>query len=288
MLATAAVVAVGAIVALTAAGSSHRDTADQSAADAFLRARLALLRSLTADLPAGNTSMTSFVAKVRAECPGALRGAPVNAGPDGSSGGFTDQGMIALQGLEGLAIAQRSVDAAAVERFASTLRRLRWHDQRLTALVHTFSEIEMEQVKMHTPDLCAEIKAWAATGYRTLPQETPEPEAKHRPVLRRELAALGCSSFGSPEHAVVAALRRYQRAGEQPTTRQVELAEFRLDLAAFKTAIPASVQLERALDLQLPPKKHKRRLTHESKSQLPAPYPACSGRPEPASEPIGS
>lgn len=287
VLATAAVVVVGAIVAIAAVGGSNTDSADNAATHAFLRTRLALVRSFMAGLPTGKRRMNSFIAKVCAECPRALRGAPV-VRSDGSAGGLTDQGLIALQGLEGLAIAQRSVDAAAVEGFASTLRRLRWHDQRLTALVHTFSEIETEQVKMHAPDLCGEIKAWAVSGYRTVPQDTPEPPEKHRPALRRELAALGCLSLGLPEHAVVTEMRRYEGTGEQPTTRQVELAEFRLNIAALKATIPAELALERALDFRLPPKKHTRHPTHENTSKLPAPYPACSGRPEPLSEPIGS
>lgn len=288
VLVAVAVVAVGAIVAIAAAGSSNTDAADRAATNAFLRTRLALLQSFTAGLPAGEESMNVFVAEVRSKCSGALRGAPVSAGSDGSNGGFTDQGQLALEGLSDLAIAQRGVDTAAVERFASALRRLRWHDRHLTALVHTFAQIETERAHMRVPDLCGQIKAWVASGYRTLPQTTSEPREQDGMTLTRELAALGCTPFDQPEHAVVAALRRYQRAGEQPTTRQVELTEFRLNIEALKAALTASVALEHALDLHLPPKKHKRRLEHESKSRLPAPYPACSGQPEPVSEPVGA
>jgi hypothetical protein len=239
-------------------------------------------------LPAGRAPMNAFVASVAAECPQALAGAPVSARLEDKEGtlSLSDQAVLMFNGLDGLEIAQQSVDASAVQKFATALQRLHWHNRQLTALVHTFGQIETERVHMHTPDLCGQIKAWAESGYRTLSQALEEPLEPRAQMLAEKLtAAIGCGPFDSPEHAIVAVLRHYQRAGERPTTRQVEVAEFHSDLAALRASGPAAGALEHALDPHFLPKLPKKRDTAKFKGKLPAPYPACSGRPERGSSP---
>jgi hypothetical protein len=281
-IAAAAVVAGGTILVITA-GNARGYGGDRSAASSYLHARLGLMHALVAEIPAGVGPMNAFVASVRAECAGALGGAPVNARPEGTKEGATDEELLAGEGSRGLEIAERSVDMLAVEEFASTVRRLRWRDQRLTALVRTLAEIEIERVRMHPPDLCSQIGAWAATGYRTLPHETEEPSEPGGRTLARELAAVGCE-FESPQEAVVSLLRRYRRSGVQPTTRQVELAESRWSVLAARASLPAQVALERALDVHVPPKVAGKRGAHKRRNAPPRPYTSCTGRQEPIVE----
>lgn len=65
-------------------------------------------------------------------------------------------------------------DAKIVQSFTNAVSTLRWTN---AAIVHrglTFLIGLHEMVALQVPDLCGDVRAWAATGYATVPADTQQ------------------------------------------------------------------------------------------------------------------
>jgi hypothetical protein len=301
----AAIVMVTACAGCSSAASQdpapHAQIADRTATGEYLRAREALIRSSMADLPAGRRPMAAFVARIRAACPGALRGTPVNQiapRPMGASVGqeraqFQDATFVVGVVEEGLEAAQQEPQAAAAQRFATTVSAIRWSNPRITDLVDTFIEIERERRDMPQRDVCREIREWATSGYRKVP--VLRPAVPGGTIGRRwmlDMAALGCGKFSpaAPEE-VLRALRPYRQPGGRPTTREVELMEIRLSSEEARTREGATRSLSQALGLSATRRQRPKRRRPSTALKAPLEPPGCRGTPdvifEQVKQPVG-
>lgn len=273
------------------ASTTGSQSADYAATSAYLHAREQLMRSSVASLPAGRAPMVAFVAHVQAGCGGILSGAPVHLSSLPLREMSAAQQRVELEKAVFIEALNQSVErvqqeaqAAAAERFATSVDSLRWSDPRVTDLVHTYVAIEMQRRHMASLDVCRKLREWASTGYRKVPPPT-QPFEPHGALGRkwmRAAAVLGCGKFSPavPEK-VLAALRRYQRAGAQPSTRSIELLEARLILEEARTSLAAKRSLFHAIGL--PPWRTRRprhRARHGSSETRPGGLPGCTGEQE--------
>jgi hypothetical protein len=196
---------------------------DLNATDGYLTARRAMVQALDVDLADGRTRMAAVVARIGAGCPGVLRDAPTEA--QASSGSRRNESLLLYELLNALTVAQRRAGAKAVRRFVRAATAIKWHDPRVTNLVHALAHVEGERLRVALPAVCRDLKAWAATGYRRLPMDIAlqmaEPDEE---MLRKDARALGCTAFVytlAPEAAVLEALRRYQRRGAPVTAEEL-------------------------------------------------------------------
>jgi len=286
------------IVVACAGCSSQRSATRAQAADyiatgAYLHAREQFVRSSISSLPAGRTPMAAFVAHVQADCGGILHGAPERLVAVGS---LPFQKMSAVERRVELAkaffiieleqsveTAQRETQIAAADRFAASVVPLRWSDPRITTLVHTSVEIEMQRLHMPPLDVCKKVREWASTGYRKVPAPVPvEPQGGLGRKWVHAVAELGCGEFPlATPLEVSAALRHHQRAGAQPSTRSVELLEARLLLGEMRASLDAKRSLFRVIGLpsaRASRPRYSRR--HGSSEIAPGELPACTGEPE--------
>jgi hypothetical protein len=265
-------------------------SSDYAATSSYLHAREQFVRSSIASLSAGRVPMAAFVARVQANCGGLLRGAPVQLGSLMVQNMSVAEQRVALEKArfileleQSIETAQREAQAAAAERFATSVASLRWSDSRITTLVHTYVEIEMQDRHMPPLDVCKKLREWASTDYRTAP--APMPVELHGALGRKwvqAVAALGCGKFSpATPQKVSAALRRYQHAGAQPSTRSVELLEVHLTLEELRTSLSAKRSLFNAIGLS-PSGIRRSRHRHRRGSSKTAPgeLPACTGEPE--------
>ncbi|MHB1859187.1 MAG: hypothetical protein ACYCUM_03585 [Solirubrobacteraceae bacterium] len=218
-----------------------------------------------AGLPYDQGAMTSFLDRVRAGCAGALRGTPAEhleedlqvarrrKEPITSERAQLEVVQFLTTIEDGFAQVQFRPQMAAARRFVGQVQSIRWGDQRITALIRAFVAVQA-QMRRPPPNVCAEIKRWAESHYRKVAANVNS-ETPHGKVARawaRALLAVGCSKFASPsERTVLAILRRYQRPGEQPTTREIEEAEFRLGLGAVRARRDETLALFRTLGLSI-------------------------------------
>jgi hypothetical protein len=183
---------------------------DRAATRAYLQARYAYEQALVADAPASNAAVERFAGSLAGECPGVLAGArhePLNTllgsprrSPSPRQMGESNRESRqrgALQGELSLALGLRLIepDRQAALAYARAVGSLRWSNEALTVLERTgAAELEWE-LQSAPPGVCADMKAWVASGYTTLSPATKtlirEREAVVRPLLRvlRELLA---------------------------------------------------------------------------------------------------
>lgn len=245
-------------------------SSDYAATSAYLHAREQLIQSSIASLPAGHAPMAAFVAHVQTGCGGILRGAPVHLSSlplremsAAQQRAEVEKAIFIGELEQSVETVQREAQAAAAERFATSVDSLRWSDPRVTDLAYTYVAIEMQQRYMAPLDVCKKLREWASTGYRRVPAPTRpfEPRGALGRKWVRAVAALGCGEF-SPAipQEILRALRRYQRAGAQPSTRSIELLEARFTLKEARASLAAKVSLFHAIGL--PPWRRTRRSTH--------------------------
>lgn len=157
-----------AVISCSAAPAFARVKAsDVVATHAYLEARIALERA-----SGGSGELEAVVAledHVKAECPGVLAGAPPPAKgekPNQSGLEVTDELVSITFG------AAEHVEHPADDRFARIVRRIRWSNPKLTRLLRSLAIESAEQSGIQPPDLCSDLKFWAASGYTAVSADT--------------------------------------------------------------------------------------------------------------------
>jgi hypothetical protein len=152
-----------AVCVLTAApAAALAKPGDVAATRAYVKANYALVRAARAQLSAGQATIRSLVREITGECPAAAAQSP----EDGDAEQLSDEVVGALY------ISIYRQDAASIRVFARAVSGLHWSNPKLTRVVKTYAT-KLEGVStLKTPDVCSDVKAWAASGFRTLPEST--------------------------------------------------------------------------------------------------------------------
>jgi len=156
-LVAASLIALAAVPAPALATSG-----DVSATQAYVRANYALVSSAHAKIPAAEAILQALLQRVRSECPKAAAGSPQD----------TDSEALTFELVGEMRLAATRPNAPAVEAFARTVARLHWSNAGLNNAVRAYAAQLRRQAKLAIPDACAEVRAWAASGFRTLPEGT--------------------------------------------------------------------------------------------------------------------
>jgi hypothetical protein len=181
----AGVVVLGVVCApgVTAGAAVSAPTrADLAATHTYLVAEYAFDRTALANIRASDAAFEAAAAGLEAECPGVLDGLarPNEAAPaSGMLQTPNKKELFQVFDIDGellftLIRSWLQTDRPAAVTFVRTLRSLHFSDPQLTQSVN--NEVpELEQdFDSPAPTVCADMKAWAASGYRTLPQDTTE------------------------------------------------------------------------------------------------------------------
>jgi len=81
-----------------------------------------------------------------------------------------------------MVISAAQPDLQAIRTFVRAASALRWSNGRLTSAVHAYAGKLKTVLGLGTPNLCADVKAWGADGYRSLPADTVSFVAKFIPA----------------------------------------------------------------------------------------------------------
>jgi hypothetical protein len=146
--------ASGAAPALASSNASSTQT--------YVQADYALVRVARSHLTASEGGPLQVLAKVKGECPAAGAGSP----QDPESTQMSDEviGTIVIAGAQ--------PDLQAIRTFIRTASSLTWSSSALTNAVHSYANKLKTVLGLTPPSLCTEVKAWAASGYHTLPATT--------------------------------------------------------------------------------------------------------------------
>lgn len=207
---------------------------DRATTREYLHATYAYERRAYAELAAIVAAIETRANEIARECPSALTYSPRDTA-------FEALGEEAE--LSALYAGMAPVRGSMLH-LAQAIRRLRWSDRRLTRLVRAQAAAEHATATLALPDLCADIAAWKASAYATLPHGSAS-------FLARVRAIESALSGTTPEESTEAEIRRLLRPYESPSQRRiakrVERLERRIDRRLAAAVTVARKKLAAAL-----------------------------------------
>ncbi len=145
------------LVALPSAALGSSGNA--AATRAYVQANYTLVRVARANLVTGETAIKGLANQLAGQCPLAAAGSPEDY--DSEQLGNEVAGTITIDAYH--------ADAAAMTDFARTVSGLHWSNPKLTHIVRTYATQLKGLATLAMPEICGDVEAWAAGGYRTLP-----------------------------------------------------------------------------------------------------------------------
>jgi len=174
-----------AFAAAPAGASVSAHSENEAATHAYLVATNALKEAELRNLPPATAAMQATAARVAGECPGVLAGAPpvehelsltsfprqkpVSPRAEGEQRRqSTQRGDLQFELSTALELVRFQPNREAAEALISALTPLRWSNPTTTVLVHVTLASLKAELELPVPNVCADMNAWVASGYKTL------------------------------------------------------------------------------------------------------------------------
>jgi hypothetical protein len=157
---------LGAANAAPAAGS------DVSATHAYIAADLKVVQFAAKKIPHGEATLRNVLARVRRECPRAGAGSPQN--PESTMMSNEVIGLMVTSAVD--------TDLPSIREYVRTASRLRWSRGSINRTIQGYIKNVRTLTELHPPDLCADVRSWAASGYTKLPATTVAFDARFVPA----------------------------------------------------------------------------------------------------------
>jgi hypothetical protein len=198
-------------VAAPASASARVSPENAAATHAYLVATVSYEEAELASLQQEIAAREAVAAGISGECPGVLTGAPPHEEtlgfgligptsqpvPSARAQGERNRqsrqlGDLKLELSFALAYSHTQADREATLALIRALTPLRWSNPRITLLVHVTVELTEEGLDVPALPVCADMKAWVASGYKTLSPASKELASRSEALLKRvfELVAL--------------------------------------------------------------------------------------------------
>ena len=135
--------------------------------------------------------------------PGAAAGSPQD----------TDSEQLSNELVGAMTIAAIVPDVSAVAQFAHTVQGLHWSNGTLTRKVHSYAARLQTLSVLPAPNVCADVRAWVAGDYQTLPASSVEFDRRYYKVevgVGEVPARLLAPSEQSDERSVLARAERIE------------------------------------------------------------------------------
>jgi hypothetical protein len=155
-----------------APASASADAANLAATQTYVQANYAALRVVISHLAASEAGPLHVLAQMRRECPGAGMGSPQD--PEST--------QMSNEVIGAMVISAAQPDLQAIRTFVHAAGALRWSNRGLTRAIRTYVGDWKTILGLPAPNLCGDVKAWAASGFHTLPASTVTFDAKFIPA----------------------------------------------------------------------------------------------------------
>lgn len=192
-------VIVSAALAALAVGPSCAlaSSADVANAHAYLEANLALMKYADAHIPRAEAALSRVVHQVRGECPLAAAESPQD----------TDSEQLSNEVIGAMVTTVVKSGLGAARGFVRAVAPLRFSNRGLTRTIQSYAAKVKVLTTLTVPHLCADVKAWTASGFKTLPAATVAFDKRFIP-----------SWVGAGE--LPASLAPYEPAGDRSLVRE--------------------------------------------------------------------
>jgi hypothetical protein len=200
----AATLAVAIAPTQALAGTGHHAAAGNIATTkAYIQADYTLAHTARINMQTGEAALESLRQTLSAECPKAAVASPENEAASALSN----------EVIGAMSVVFIRADVQAVDAFAETVAQLHWSNQRLTRKVTIYATRFKALAALEMPDVCADVRAWAASGYRTLPASTTQFDERYKAnnVGIGEVPARLLAPYEDPrERGVLVLTRRFE------------------------------------------------------------------------------
>jgi hypothetical protein len=182
--------------------------ADAPATQSYVRADFRLVQAASGRIHGAEATLRGVLARVRGECPHAAAGSPQD--PESTQLSNELIGVMVISAIR--------PDLGAIRQYLAVAGRLRWSSGGLTRAVQGYVAKLRTLASLAVPDICGDVRSWAASGFRALPASTKAFDRRFEPawVALGELPA-SLSRFESAEARSLA-----RRAAQ----RETELTDF--------------------------------------------------------------
>jgi hypothetical protein len=142
--------------------ATHRGSPSSLATRTYIKANYTLVSAARANLAPAKAAITNLGATVAGECPLVAAEAPQNH----------DAEQLSNEVVGALEVAAYQPDRESMLAFAHAIHVLRWSNRKLTRAVDGYATKLEGFTTLAPPNICADVKAWVASDYATLPAST--------------------------------------------------------------------------------------------------------------------
>jgi hypothetical protein len=158
-----AVLAVGLMPAGMPAGAAATPL-DVASTHAYLVAGYAALHATVTTWSSVEANIRKLDQKFRAECPAVGAGSPQSE----------EEQKLSAEVAGALWATGYRTDARIVRAFVKVVGRLRWSNPAITRSAHKFASGLRAMTLLPIPDLCGDVRSWAAGGFKAVPATTEQ------------------------------------------------------------------------------------------------------------------
>jgi hypothetical protein len=156
--------AIAPTTALAGPKARSRARRDVAATRAYIQADYALVHTARINMKTGEAALEELQSKLGAECPMAAAASPENEAAE----------HLSNEVIGAMSTVFIRADVQTVGDFATAVGALHWSNQKLTRKVSSYAAKLKALTVLEMPNVCGDVKAWAASGYRALPASTTQ------------------------------------------------------------------------------------------------------------------
>jgi hypothetical protein len=168
---------------------------DIAATHTYIRADYALARAGDAKVGAAQAKVEELNRKLGRECPNVGAGSP----EDEASQPLSYEVAVALWSVS------YGTGAGPIRTFVDAVGRLRWSDRRLTRIAQSYATSLHELATLPLPDLCGDVRAWKAGGFKTVPAATTAIDRRVEGIEAKSIPARLLAPYEQPTDRIILA-----------------------------------------------------------------------------------
>jgi hypothetical protein len=219
-------VILAALAFAISAPAAFAGSGDVAATRTYIRAGYTALRAAKANLPASGAALSGLERQLLGQCPKVAARSPQNY----------DSEQLSNELVGALTASAYRTDAGVIAAFARSVRGLHWSNSKITRTVRTSTAKLRGLSTLAVPEVCADIQAWVASGFQTLPANTVQFDQRYAAV-DPEAEEVSLRLFTPYENAASAAqipgVERFEAA----------IAEFEAHAVGYYTRIMNALEL---------------------------------------------
>jgi hypothetical protein len=202
------------VLLVSGGGPALAAPADVTATRTYIQANYALVHYAAMRLGTARTLLDGVLSGARADCPSAAAGSPQNA----------QSTMLSYEIIGAMVLAAYHAAQPQITTYIHVAARSHWSSRALTSSIHAYGAKLTTLTALAPPHLCADIRAWATSGYTALPANTVRFDQRFVPawVALGELPAQ-LASYERPDERGV--LERGTQFEEKLTNFEAEAVE---------------------------------------------------------------